>query len=202
MRYGYKRHSLLTPILIIVIILCLAAVAVLTWALFRYRADDDGKIGTNVTSGKVKVDIEDLDGNSLVGDVFEFVLPEGEEEALFAPGYTYYTEGFRIKNEGNLDIKYRVFISEDDSIDSTAFAQAFDFYITKDVSNITKTGTNENSGEKLTTYTGALDRSELSDVYYLVITMKPDAGDEFQSRTFTGIGITVHATQTNATEEP
>ena len=195
MRLGYSRHSILAPILIGVIALCVTAIGVLTWALFRVGADDDGKIGTNVTSGKVKVDIEDTEGNSLVGGAFEFVTPEGEDEVVFAPGFTYYTEGFRVKNEGNLEIKYRIFISEDEAIDMTAFAEAFDFYITTDPESI-------DGAQKLTAFTGTLDEGELSEVYYLVISMKPDASDEFQDRTFTGIGITVHATQSNAPGEP
>lgn len=195
MKYGYSRHSVLAPILIGVIVVCVAAIGVLTWALFRVGAGDDGKIGTNVTSGKVKIDIEDTDGNSLIGDAFEFVTPDGSESVIFAPGYTYHTEGFRVRNEGNLEIKYRVSVSEDESINSTAFAEAFDVYITKDPNNL-------DTAEKLTTFAGSLNVNATSDVYYLVVAMKDNASDEFQDRTFTGIGITVHATQVNAPGEP
>ncbi len=195
MRYGYRRHSILAPILIGVIVLCVVAIGVLTWALFRVGAGDDGKIGTNVTSGKVKIDIENTEGKSLIGDVFKFVTPEGEDSVVFAPGYTYYTEGFRVKNEGNLNIKYRIFITEDESIDVTAFAEVFDFYLTTDPTSL-------DGAEKLTSYTGALNKGKTSEVYYLVITMKEDASDEFQDKTFSGIGITVHATQSNAPDEP
>ena len=195
MRYGYRRHSILAPILIIVIVLCVVAIGILTWALFRVGADDDGKIGTNVTSGKVKVDIENLNGESLIGDVFKFVTPDGEDSVIFAPGLTYYTEGFRVKNDGNLDIKYRVFISEDETIDNQAFQEAFDFYLTTDISN-------PDNLQGLNSYTGSLDKNESSVVYYLVVRMKETAGNEFQDRTFTGIGITVHATQSNSTEAP
>ena len=198
MRYGYRRHSILAPILIIVIVLCIVAIGILTWALFRVGADDDGKIGTNVTSGKVKVDIINANGDSLIGDAFKFVTDGEEDSVIFAPGLMYYTEGFYVKNDGNLDIKYRVFISEDESIDNTAFQEAFDFYLVTDISQI---GTLENA-EKLNSYTGSLDKNKTSGVYYLVIRMKETAGNEFQDRTFSGIGITVHATQSNSTENP
>lgn len=193
MRYGYSRHPILGPILIIIIILLVIGAAVLGWMLLGKggTGEDDGKIGINVTSGKVKVDIEDLEGNSLLDQAFDFQLPEGETEVIFAPGYTYFTEGFRIRNEGNLAIKYNIFTTGDEEVDGAAFAEAFDLYITNNPENL-------DEAEKLSTYSGTLARNGLSEACYLVITMKPDASDEFQDRTFTGIGITVHATQANA----
>ena len=38
----------------------------------------------------------------------------------------------------------------------------------------------------------------MSETYYLVIRMKETAGNEFQNKTYTGIGITVYAVQGNA----
>ena len=187
MRYGYRRHSILATILIIIIILCIVAIAILTWALFRKGGLDDGKIGTNVTSGKVKVDIEDESGVSKVGDVFEFVHEEGEE-VIFAPGRTFRTEGFRVKNEGNLTFKYIISVSKDFGKDYSAFIEAFDFYLTNDPTSL-------DGALKLTDYDGILAPGDESELYYLVITMKEEAGNEFQDKVFTGIGVTVHATQ-------
>ena len=190
MRYGYRRHSILSIILFIIIILCIVAIAILTWLLFRTGGLDDGKIGTNVTSGKVKIDIEDTSGVSKIGDVFEFAHEEGED-VIFAPGMTYYTEGFVVKNEGNLTIKYLISVSKDFGTNYEAFKKAFDFYITTDPENL-------EGAQKLTDYEGTLTPGQTSVNYYLVITMKEDAGNEFQDKIFTGIGITVTATQINA----
>ena len=191
MRYGYRRHSILATILIIVIILCIVAIAILTWALFRTGGLDDGKIGTNVTSGKVKVDIENTEGESMVGDVFHFVTVNGNDEVIFAPGLSYYTEGFWVRNEGNLSIKYIISISRDYGTDYEACLEAFDFYITTDVTNL-------DGATKLTELSGTLTPGATTDIYYLVVTMKEDAGNEFQDKVFTGIGVTVTATQINA----
>lgn len=191
MRYGYRRHSILSIIFFIIIILCIVAIAILTWALFRTGGLDDGKIGTNVTSGKVKVDIENAKGESMVGDVFKFVTDDESEEVIFAPGYTFYTEAFTVKNEGNLTIKYLITVSKDYGTDYAAFKKAFDFYITTDPNNL-------DEALKLTDYEGTLAPGKNSENYYLVITMKEDAGNEFQDKIFTGIGITVTATQINA----
>ena len=194
MRFGYSRHSVLGLIIILIIIICLIIAGVLGWMLLgKNGGEDDGKIGLNVTAGTVKVDIEDVSGESLVGSTFDFQLPEGETEVIFAPGYEYYTEGFRIRNEGNLEIKYNIFISDDEEVDAGAFAEAFDVYITTDPENL-------ESAERLTTYSGVLKRDAASEVCYIVVCMKNGAENEFQGRTFTGIGITVHATQSNATD--
>ena len=185
MRFGYSRHSFLSFILIIIIVLLVAGGAVLGFMLLGDKdGEDDGKIGVNVTSGKVKIDIEDVHGTSLIDQAFDFVLPEGESEVVFAPG-------FRIRNEGNLEIKYNVFITGDESVDAADFAEAFDLYITTDPDNL-------ESAQKLSTYSSVLKKNTASEVLYLVVCMKDGAGDDFQDRTFTGIGITVHATQSNA----
>ena len=96
-----------------------------------------------------------------------------------------------MKNEGNLTIKYLISVSKDFGTNYEAFKKAFDFYITTDPENL-------EGAQKLTDYEGTLTPGQTSVNYYLVITMKEDAGNEFQDKIFTGIGITVTATQINA----
>ena len=38
---------------------------------------------------------------------------------------------------------------------------------------------------------------DTSDIYYLVVKMKANAGNKFQGRSFSGIGVTVFAVQGN-----
>ena len=43
-----------------------------------------------------------------------------------------------------------------------------------------------------------LEVGEKTDTYYLVIKMREEAGNEFQDKSYTGIGVTVYAVQGNA----
>ncbi len=172
------------------LLLCaLAAIGYLTHTLFK-KNGNDGTIGVNVTTGKVQVDIIDEDKKSLVGNVLDFVTDDGEK-AYFEPGATFYTEGFNVKNTGNIPIDFRVSLSKDEDIDFEKFQQAFDFYIVDDPENTDEM-------EKLTSFSGKLAAGKRSDTYYLVVKMKETAGNDFQGKKYTGIGITVHAVQSNA----
>ena len=70
--------------------------------------------------------------------------------------------------------------------------EAFDIWITTDPAN-------PQSAMPLIPFVGFLDTVEHreSDTYYLYIRMKESAGNEFQGKTYSGIGITVYAVQGN-----
>lgn len=175
----------------LVILLCLVSLTGATFALFTSNPDD-GMIGIIATSGNVKVDIVDsaTDG-SLVGEALQFETADDSNSVLFEPGATFYTQGFKAKNVGDIPINFRMYISEDESLDMDEFERAFDFYITTDPENPDK-------AEKLLSFTGRLEVGQSSDTYYLVIKMKETATNEFQGKAYTGIGITVCAVQGNA----
>lgn len=173
---------------VIVIVLCLVSMVGVTWALFT--SGDDGKIGVNVTSGNIKVDIVGEDGQSLLNDVLDFVADDDDGIIYFEPGATFRTEGFRVKNVGNVTINFRMYISSDENEDMEAFAQAFELWITKDPKDFS-------NAEKLISFTDDLSVDESSDMYYLVIRMNETAGNEFQDKEYSGIGITVYAVQGN-----
>ena len=151
MGYSYdseRRKKITIIILIIIILLLLTTIVGLTYALFT-SGGDDGKIGVNVTSSECKIDIVDAEDKSLVGDVLDFVTEEKKDKIYFEPGATYYTEGFEVKNIGNIPVNFRVFISEDESNDRYSFQEAFELWITKDPSNL-------EGAEKLTEFTWRL----------------------------------------------
>ena len=175
---------------VIVIIFCLVSITGATLALFTSDAED-GKIGINATSGLLKVDIVAPDDttSSLVGDVLSFVTEEGKTEIYFEPGATYYTEGFRVKNVGSIPLNYILYISEDKSLEAD-FYDAFEVWITKDPKG-------RGNMDRIEEFDGRLEEGEYSDVFYLVFRMKESAGDDFQDRTFSGIGVTVCAVQGN-----
>lgn len=173
---------------VIIILLCLISMVGVTWALFT--SGDDGKIGVNVTSGNIKVDIIDENDQSLLNDVLNFVSNDDDGIIYFEPGATFYTEGFRVKNIGNVTINFRMYISNDEEENMEAFTEAFELWVSKDPKDLT-------NAEKLTSFTGDLSADESSEMYYLVIRMKETAGNEFQDQEYSGIGITVYAVQGN-----
>ncbi|MBQ8424834.1 MAG: hypothetical protein IJX17_02285 [Clostridia bacterium] len=170
------------------LILCLFVLSGVTLALFTSK--DDGKIGINVTSGKLKVDIVDVNDNTLVGDVLEFVSTKNNKVCLFEPGATFHTQGFKIKNSGNITMNFYISISQDEDFNDEKLKAAFDFWVTTDPNDPTKT-------IDLLSYKGSLAKDETSEIYYLVAHMKQSAGNEFKNQVFTGVGITVNAVQGN-----
>ena len=177
----------------LVILLCLVSITGATYALFT-SDKEDGTIGINATSGDLEVDIIDAskDPSTLVGEVLDFVTDPPRDEILFEPGATYYTEGFRIKNNGEIPLKYILYLSEDKQDPELAalFADAFDVWITNDK-------TVRDADVKMQEFSGELKPDGESDIYYLVVRMKPSAGNKLQDKTFSGIGITVCAVQLN-----
>lgn len=191
-RYKLNKNTLI--IAVIVTLLCLTSIVGATYALFT-ASTEDGSIGINATSGDIEVDIVDISEqeNSLVGDVLGFITTSNKNEILFEPGAMYYTEGFRIKNTGNIHLKYILYISGDDTLDEeleVPFADAFEVWITTNP-------TAKSDMVKLREFDGSLKVGQTSDIYHLVFRMKETVGNDFQGRTFTGVGITVCAVQGN-----
>ena len=187
-RYKTEHNKLIIAAL--VLLLCLVSITGATLALF-FSDVNDGTIGINATAGNIKVDIVDIQGeNSLVGEVLAFKTKEPGAEVLFEPGATYHTEGFRVKNTGEIPLDYILYISEDDSV-SEDFADAFDVWIVTDPDDA-------KGAVELKDFDGELAVGDCSQVYYLVFRMKTSAGNEYQDRTFSGVGVTVCAVQGNA----
>ena len=174
-----------------VIFLCLVSIAGATLALLT-DSTGDGKIGINTTAGNLEVDIVDASDSptTIVGEVLGFIDSDGNPiDVLFEPGATICTEGFRVKNEGNIPINYIIYVSENKDLPDE-FYDAFEVWIT----------TNPQSKDDmvlLPQFDGRVEAGGVSEVYYLVFHMKESAGNEFQDQTYTGIGITVLAVQGN-----
>ena len=180
----YRKEIIIA---VTVILLCLISVAGTTFALFTSDLGD-GTIGINVTSGDVEVDIQDTDGNTLVGDVLDFVTTGSNTTLYWEPGATFYTQGFKIVNTGDIPINFKAYI--EDGNEDSRLVEALEFYITDDLKNI-------KNAERLSSCGGHLEVDASSKTYYLVVHMKEDAGNEYQGLTLTGVGITVLASQGN-----
>ena len=197
-RYKTKQKTLLIAAL--AILLCLVCLTGATLALFTSDLKD-GTIGVIATSGNIDVDIVDTSsqGNSLKGKVLQFQSTKEQKDILFEPGATYCTQGFRIKNNGDIHINFLLTVSEDDEIDMKKFHEAFEVWIsTSPTKSADAKLLTEFRGELIPGNKGHLQAGTLSEeTYYLFVKMKETAGNEFQNYKYEGIGITVHAVQGN-----
>ena len=189
--FRFKSYKQTLFMAAMVIILCLVCLTGATFALFT-NDPNDGTIGIITTAGDVKVDITDSSsGESLVGKVLQFLSSSEERQVIFEPGATFLTQGFKVKNTGNIPVNFCLSVSKDEDINMEEFLEAFDVWITNDPLNL-------KNAEKLTEFYGRLEVGQTADdTYYLVIKMKETAGNKFQGKEYTGIGVTVYAVQGN-----
>ena len=179
----------------LVILLCLVSLVGATLALFT-SDPNDGTIGIITTSGDVEIDIVDLSGETLQNRALDFITASGTPtdsgNVLFEPGATFRTQGFKVKNTGDIPVNFSLSVSKDDKIDMEEFDKAFELWIVKE-------GDDFSSAEKITNFkVNGLVAGESSETYYLFIKMKESVGNEFQGKTYSGIGVTVYAVQGNA----
>ena len=183
------KRALLTSVMALV--MCVVMLVGTTFAWFT----DTASTGVNkIQAGNLKVDIVDESGNSLDGKTLNFKDFNGKTDILWEPGATFFTQGFKIANEGNLALKYKVVVSG--ITGDTGLLKVMKFDV---VSAMTKTGSEVNftatPGQLLPS---ASDAPSVSDVYYLRGHMDEDAGNEYKNMTLTGISVTVYATQLNS----
>lgn len=169
----------------IVIFLCYLAVRGI-----KNELDNDKSANNVIVTEGIDLDIVNSEEISIVGKVLDFVYTS--DTSYFEPGKTYRTEGFSVTNKGEEAIEYRIYISDSENANKEKFRQAFDFWLTTDPLDITKS-------KKLTSFEGHLYGGERSENYYIVVKMKETANNEFQNLIFDGIGITVYAVQSNET---
>lgn len=187
--FRYHSHKQAFIMAALIILLCLVCLTGATLALFTSDRND-GTIGIVTTSGDVEIDIVDLAGETLQERSLEFVTSDGDD-FYFEPGATFYTQGFQVTNTGDVVVQYRLSVSE--KIDEDEFYDAFDIWIVR------AEDANFANAERLTEFKGVLGVGGSSETYCLFIKMKETAGNEFQGKTYSGIGVTVYAIQSNAT---
>lgn len=184
------KRALLTSVMALVM-----CVVMLVGTTFAWFTDTASTAVNKIQAGNLDVDIIDLQGNSLDGETLSFVNKENQSNILWEPGATFFTQGFRIANNGNLALKYKVVVSG--ITGDTGLLKVMKFDV---VSAIEKTGHEVN----FTTTPGTLLPSaagtpSVSDTtYYLRGHMDENAGNEYKNMTLTGISVTVYATQLNS----
>ena len=193
---------------VIALVLCVSMLIGATFAWFT----DTASTGVNkIQAGNLDIQLLAENDTSLEGKTLSWQKADGHtgESVLWEPGCTYFTDGFRIKNAGDLNLKFKIAVNGITGGDATLL-NAIDFYLTTTKSNdLSSTGAiplnSFTSGEfKLAPgkfWKGTTDSNDTGSTpttIYLAGHMKEDAGNEYQGLSIDGIGITVYATQMEA----
>ncbi len=173
------KRTLITCVL--AMIMCAAMLIGTTFAWFTDTAST--KVN-KIKAGTLEVELWNATKDEALGtDPLKWVKAEDGklQEVLWEPGATYNLESFRIKNNGELALKYKVAIS---GITGNAeLLDAIDFTV--------KVG---NQTVELDKLEGNLEANAVTDVITISGTMK-DVGNAYQGLSIDGISITVIATQ-------
>lgn len=162
----------------------LMCVSMLIGSTFAWFTDSVTSAGNVIQSGTLKVDLVDADGNSLEGEVIEFVTADNraQDQILWEPGCTYKMEPIHVVNEGTLALKYNFIING--IIGDAKLLEVIDWTITVD-----------GVETDMFTYEGKLLPNEKSGAIVLSGHMKEEAGNEYQDLKVEGISVAVYATQ-------
>ena len=192
------KRALLTSVMALVM-----CVVMLVGTTFAWFTDTASTNVNRIVAGNLDVDIVDATDTSTSLDkgTLQFLRaadgtdePTKVENVLWEPGATFFTQGFKIANKGNLALKYKVVVSG--TTGDTGLLKVMKFDV---VSAMTKTGSEvdfaANPGQLLPPTS---DTPSVSDTYYLRGHMDEYAGNEYKNMTLTGISVTVYATQLNS----
>ena len=175
------------------IALCLTMLVGTTFAWFT---DTASTAVNKIQSGTLKVDIQDESGNSLKGKTMSFKNADQKTDILWEPGATFKLDAFKIVNEGNLALKYKVVINGIEG--NSKLLEAIEFTVQRE---------GEEAQTKLADWSGILlpagktatagTEEEVKETKLITISghMKEEAGNEYQGLSIDGLGITVYATQ-------
>ncbi len=164
-------------------------VAMLIGTTFAWFTDTASTSVNKIQAGTLKVDIISADTDeSIVNQGLQFVAADEKkgENILWEPNATFKTEGFRIANKGNLALKY-AFVLNGVTGDAELL-DVIEFSVVK----------SDGTAVELDKFVGNLKAGEIGkDILYIQGHMKAEAGNKYQGKELTGLGITVFATQDN-----
>ena len=193
------KRALLTSVMALVM-----CVVMLVGTTFAWFTDTASTAVNKIVAGNLDVDIVDEGGETLDGKTLKFIQAAGNNEyasvdnVLWEPGATFFTQGFKIANKGNLALKYKVVVSG--TTGDAKLLEAIEF----DVVTAKTTGADVvvSFDEEANLLPGATapadvttDAGTTTNYYYLRGHMKEEAGNEYKNLTLDGISITVYATQ-------
>ena len=168
--------------------------AMLIGTTFAWFTDTATTSVNKIQSGTLKVDIKNEKDESLNGKTMSFKNAKGETNILWEPGATFDLDSFKIVNEGNLALKYKVVINGIEG--NSKLLEAIEFTVKKGAAEAVKlegwSGVLLPSGA-----TAETDTAEVGETALITISghMKETAGNEYQNLSIDGLGLTVYATQ-------
>ena len=166
-------------------------VMMLIGTTFAWFTDTASTAVNKIQAGTLKVDIvKASDNSSIKGKSMSFVNKDGSADILWEPGVTFKTDGFKIKNDGNLALKYKLQLNGING--SSKLLEVIEFSVVNESGTAVDLDTFEGNLQPAATTS---DGSEYSGTYYIQGHMKESAGNEYQGLDLEGIGITVVATQ-------
>ena len=179
------KRALLTSVMALVM-----CVVMLVGTTFAWFTDTASTAVNKIVAGNLDVDIVGEDGKTLDGETLNFKDANNNTDILWEPGATFFTQGFKIVNKGNLALKYKVVVSG--TTGDAKLLKAIEFNV---VTEKTKEAT-EALAEKGNLLPNGASAPEAENVYYYLRGhMKEEAGNEYKNLTLDGISITVYATQ-------
>ena len=182
------KHALLLSVLSIVI-----CASMLIGSTFAWFTDSATANVNTIQAGNLDVELVKADGSPLT-TALGWVKAEGHEDeaVLWEPGCEYSLEGFKIRNAGDLALKYKVVISG--LTGDATLLNAIEFTVKK---GDTEVSLDDFEGKLLPKDSAATDKFEAYETSVITITgkMKQDAGNEYKGLSIDGIKITVYATQ-------
>ena len=186
------KRALLTSIMALVM-----CVVMLVGTTFAWFTDTASTNVNTIKAGNLKVLLMDKAGNDLEGRTLNWVKAEDgrNQQVLWEPGCSYDLESFKIKNNGNLKLKYKVLING--LIGNAELLKAIDFTVAVAGPALTpKDGTpTVSTVAALNSFEGTLDAGAETGLITITGKMRTDAGNTYQGKTIDGIAITVYAAQ-------
>ncbi len=164
------------------IVICLT---MLIGSTFAWFTDTETVATSNIVAGTLDIVILDEEGNEKT-TALAFEDVNGNSDILWEPNATFRTEGFQLKNVGNLWLKYKLEINNTE-ISYNKLNEVIDFSLVK--ADGTKIDLATMKDIALAPKTG------VSEIMYIEGTMDKDAGNAYQGLTLSGVSITVYATQ-------
>ena len=162
----------------------LVCIVMLIGTTFAWFTDTASTNVNKIQSGTLKVDIVDKSGTSLQGKSLSFVNKDGSADILWEPGATFKTAGFKIKNNGNLALKYKLLVNGIDG--DSELLKVIKFSVLDE----------DGQAVDLDTYEGQLTAGAFSEKsLYIQGHMDEAAGNEYQGKELNGLSVTVVATQ-------
>ena len=196
-KFSSKRALLLS---VLSMVIC---VSMLIGSTFAWFTDSATASVNTIKSGNLDVELVKPEAKAdgtyepLGSEALKWVAKDGraQDKILWEPGCEYNLESFRIQNNGDLALKYKVVISG--LTGNAKLLEAIDFTVSVDGDAlVAKDGESTVSTvADLNNFEGTLKAGDVTGKITITGTMKTTAGNDYRGLSLEGISITVYATQ-------